>query len=207
MSISGPQTKSEYGGHQYEPAFIIGNGLSRKDFNLNKLVGQGCIFGCNALYRDFTPDYLVAIDDKIAEEISQSDFPMNRFIIPPNEEQYEPAECNPNRPRSNAGMNACLEAIKMGFGVIYLFGFDFILENEVSVKNIYDGSNCYGPETRANYNDNGNRVKYFEWMARKNPSVKFKFVLPRDIGIIHNINSSNVTGIYYEDFDPEWDVK
>jgi hypothetical protein len=44
-------------------------------------------------------------------------------------------------------------------------------------------------------------------MATKNPSVKFKFVLPRDIGIIHNINSSNVTGIYYEDFDPGWDVK
>ena len=77
-----------------EPAFIIGNGLSRKDFNLNRLVGQGCTFGCNALYRDFTPDYLVAIDDKIIEEITQSDYPMNRFIIPPNEEQYEPAEHN-----------------------------------------------------------------------------------------------------------------
>ena len=190
-----------------EPAFIIGNGLSRKDFNLNRLVGQGCTFGCNALYRDFTPDYLVAIDDKIIEEITQSDYPMNRFIVPPNEEQYEPAEHNPNRPRSNAGMNACFEAIKKDFKTLFLFGFDFILEDQISVKNIYDGSNCYGPETRANYNDNSNRAKYFEYMAKKNPDVNFKFVLPRDIGIIHNINSSNVTGIYYEDFDPEWDVK
>ena len=190
-----------------EPAFIIGNGLSRKDFNLNRLVGQGCTFGCNALYRDFTPDYLVAIDDKIIEEITQSDYPMNRFIVPPNEEQYEPAEHNPNRPRSNAGMNACFEAIKKDFKTLFLFGFDFILEDQISVKNIYDGSNCYGPETRANYNDNSNRAKYFDYMAKKNPDVNFKFVLPRDIGIIHNINSSNVTGIYYEDFDPEWDVK
>mgnify|MGYP003149779602 CR=1 FL=1 len=168
-----------------EPAFIIGNGLSRKDFNLNRLVGQGCTFGCNALYRDFTPDYLVAIDDKIIEEITQSDYPMNRFIVPPNEEQYEPAEHNPNRPRSNAG----------------------ILEDQISVKNIYDGSDCYGPETRANYTDNHNRAKYFEYMAKKNHNVNFKFVLPRDIGIIHNINSTNVTGIYYDDFDPQWDVK
>jgi len=190
-----------------EPAFIIGNGLSRKDFNLNRLVGQGCTFGCNALYRDFTPDYLVAIDDKIIEEITQSDYPMNRFIVPPNEEQYEPAEHNPNRPRSNAGMNACFEAIKKDFKTLYLFGFDFILEDQISVKNIYDGSDCYGPETRANYTDNHNRAKYFEYMAKKNPNVNFKFVLPRDIGIIHNINSTNVTGIYYDDFDPQWDVK
>ena len=190
-----------------EPAFIIGNGLSRKDFNLNRLVGQGCTFGCNALYRDFTPDYLIAIDDQIIEEITQSDYPMNRFILPPAEEQYEPAEHNPARPRSNAGMNACFEAIKKDFKTLFLFGFDFILEDEISVKNIYDKTACYGPETRANYNDNSNRAKYFEYMAKKNPDVNFKFVLPRDIGIIHNINSSNVTGIYYEDFDPEWDVK
>tara|TARA_R100001591_G_scaffold11142_1_gene17507 strand:- start:2315 stop:2893 length:579 start_codon:yes stop_codon:yes gene_type:complete len=190
-----------------EPAFIIGNGLSRQKYDLNRLVGQGCTFGCNALYRDFTPDYLVAIDDKIIEEITQSDYPMNRFIVPPNEEQYEPAEHNPGRPRSNAGMNACFEAIKKDFKDLFLFGFDFILEDNISVKNIYDGSKCYGPETRANYNDNGNRAKYFEYMAKKNPDVNFKFVLPRDIRIIHNIDSSNVTGIHYEDFDPGWDVK
>ena len=188
-----------------EPAFIIGNGLSRKKFKLEKLIGQGCIFGCNALYRDFTPDYLVAIDDKIIEEITQSDYPMNRFIVPPNEEQYEPAECNPNRPRSNAGMNACFEAIKKDFKTLYLFGFDFILEDEISVKNIYDGTSCYGSETRAYYHDNGNRVKYFEYMAEKNPDVNFKFVVPRDIGIIHKINSNNVTGVFYDTFDPEWD--
>ena len=66
-----------------EPAFIIGNGLSRKKFKLEKLIGQGCIFGCNALYRDFTPDYLVAIDHKIIAEINNSDYPKNRFIVPP----------------------------------------------------------------------------------------------------------------------------
>lgn len=190
---------------EQEPAFIIGNGLTRKKFNLNKLIGQGCTFGCNALYRDFTPDYLVAIDDKIIEEITQSDYPMNRFIVPPNEEQYEPAEHNPSRPRSNAGMNACFEAIKKDFKTLYLFGFDFILEDEISVKNIYDTTSCYGPETRANHNDNYNRARYFEYMAKKNPDVNFKFVVPRDIGIIHKINSDNVTGVFYDTFDPEWE--
>ena len=44
-------------------------------------------------------------------------------------QQYEPAECNPARPRSNAGMNAMLEAIKKGFTTLYMFGFDFILDD------------------------------------------------------------------------------
>ena len=44
-------------------AFVIGNGQSRSHFNLNTLRGKGTIYGCNALYRDFMPDVLVATDD------------------------------------------------------------------------------------------------------------------------------------------------
>ena len=55
-----------------EPAFIIGNGPSRKNRDLTRLIGQGCTFGCNAIYRDYPdysiPDYLVAIDPIITEE-------------------------------------------------------------------------------------------------------------------------------------------
>ena len=39
-------------------------------------------------------------------------------------------------------------------------------------------------------------------IAQKNPNVNFKFVLPRDQNKIHTINSNNVTGMYYEKFDP-----
>ena len=136
--------KHEYTGQQYEPAFIIGNGKSREQLDLQRLIGQGCTFGCNALYRDFKPDYilpdyLVAIDPLLIEEIKNSDFPKDRFIEPPFAEQFEPAECNPARPRSNAGMNAMLEAIKMGFSTLYMFGFDFILDDPTfSVQNLYD---------------------------------------------------------------------
>ena len=83
-----------------EPAFIIGNGKSREQLDFQRLIGQGCTFGCNALYRDFKPDYilpdyLVAIDPLLIEEIKNSDFPKDRFIEPPFAEQFEPAECNP----------------------------------------------------------------------------------------------------------------
>ena len=93
--------------------FCIGNGESRKHLDLETLRPHGKIYGCNALYRDFKPDYilpdyLVAIDPLLIEEIKDSDFPQDRFIEPPFAEQFEPAECNPGRPRSNAGMNAML---------------------------------------------------------------------------------------------------
>ena len=204
--------KTEYTGWQYEPAFIIGNGKSREFLEVDRLIGQGCTFGCNALYREYKPDYiipdyLVAIDPILIEEIKASDFPSDRFIEPPFHEQFEPAECNPGRPRSNAGMNAMLEAIKMKFTTLYMFGFDFIIDDaKYSTDNIYEGSNGYGPETRASYNDNINRCLYMTYIAQKNPNINFKFVLPRSQRKIHTINSNNVTGMYYENFDPEMKV-
>ncbi len=54
--------------------FCIGNGTSRKDFNLEKLRPHGKIYGCNALYRTFTPDVLTAVDHGIMHEIYHSGY-------------------------------------------------------------------------------------------------------------------------------------
>ena len=49
--------------------FCIGNGESRTGFDLEKLRPHGKIYGCNALYRDFMPDVLTAVDHGIMHEI------------------------------------------------------------------------------------------------------------------------------------------
>ena len=54
--------------------FCIGNGESRKDFDLEKLRPHGKIYGCNGLYRDFVPDVLVAMDYNICHEIYRSGY-------------------------------------------------------------------------------------------------------------------------------------
>ena len=46
-------------------AYCIGNGPSRKGFNLNKLKPTGQTYGCNALYRDFVPDFILSVDTAI----------------------------------------------------------------------------------------------------------------------------------------------
>ena len=49
--------------------FCIGNGESRKGFDLESLRPHGTIYGCNAIYRDFMPDVLTAVDHGIMHEI------------------------------------------------------------------------------------------------------------------------------------------
>jgi len=62
-------------------AYIIGNGPSRKQIALEKL--DGVTFGCNALYRDFSPDYLIGGDATIIKEICASGYPNdNQCIFP-----------------------------------------------------------------------------------------------------------------------------
>jgi hypothetical protein len=183
-------------------AFIIGNGTSRKGFDLTKLKPYGTIYGCNALYRDFPdhsiPDFLVAIDDGIITEIEASDFPSKRFIAPPIDERWEPAECNIGRPRSNAGMNAMREAIKAGYDQLICLGFDFLMTGDNQfLSNVYDGTSNYGPDTRASAGDNPGRVNYLQWLVRKYPEIDFIFIYP-DIENVTVIKGDNV---YYNTFE------
>jgi len=58
-------------------AFVLGNGVSRQSVNLELLRPLGKIYGCNALYRDFVPNVLVATDRPIAEHIQHSGYPVD----------------------------------------------------------------------------------------------------------------------------------
>lgn len=180
-------------------AYIIGNGTSRKGFDLDLLREKGTSFGCNALYRDWEPDFLVAIDDKIIEEINMSSFPWQRFIVPPWTECYEPAEFNPRQPRSNAGMNAMIEAIKREKTQLICLGFDFMSKQpEQCTSNIYEGTNAYGPETHASYEDSVNRIKYMNWFAHQNKEVQFVFVFNEGVELnTKYVTADNISTMTY----------
>ena len=53
---------------------VIGNGESRKAFNLNLLLDH-TTYGCNAMYRDWNPTHLICIDNKMLHEIVISQYP------------------------------------------------------------------------------------------------------------------------------------
>jgi|MDTC01.3.fsa_nt_gb hypothetical protein len=187
-------------------AFIIGNGKSRQAIDLSSLVGKGTIFGCNALYRNFSKsDYLVAIDDRMIKELLEITLDdkhpsIGEVIIPPEDERWESAEYSPNRRRSNAGMNAMLEAIRREHNILYCLGFDFILEGEKSIENIYKGSKNYEPSTQSTTSDNYFRVRYCDWFVNQHDSVKFVFVVPDNVAT-KKLESKNIIGMKMSTFN------
>ena len=187
-------------------AFIVGNGKSRQAVDLSSLVGKGTIFGCNALYRNFSKsDYLVAIDDRMIKELLEITLDdkhpsIGEVIIPPEDERWESAEYSPNRRRSNAGMNAMLEAIRREHNILYCLGFDFILEGEKSIENIYKGSKNYEPSTQSTTSDNYFRVRYCDWFVNQHDSVKFVFVVPDNVAT-KKLESKNIIGMKMSTFN------
>ena len=186
-------------------AFVIGNGASRKGFNLNLLRDHGTTYGCNLLYRESDnfafPDYTVSIEDYRKEMIAGDKFPKNRCIFPPEEEQYENVqyykdtmdiETKRGR-RSNAGMNALEAAIKKGAPFIYILGFDFMINGEGAVSNMFSGK----ASTRCSFEDSQNRVKYYDWFCMQHPDVTFMMVFPRNQEIFyHKLEAINTRGMF-----------
>ena len=61
-------------------AFVIGNGKSRTPIPLEPLKSHGKIYACNAVYRQFEPDYLVAVDTKMITEINRHKWQYNHEV-------------------------------------------------------------------------------------------------------------------------------
>jgi len=76
-----------------DKVFVLGNGPSRKNIDPSKL--DGTVIGCNACYRDFTPDVICATDAGIMSDIIESGydgqcyFTHNSWNLLP-EEAYDP---------------------------------------------------------------------------------------------------------------------
>lgn len=124
-------------------AFVIGNGRSRLGLDLNSLRGKGKIFGCNALYRDFAPDVLVATDPGISEEIEKSGYPENHIFY-----TRKPKHSNSKLITKNFGYSSGPVALTLaameGYHNIYLIGFDLKGINGKH-NNVYSGTANYKP--------------------------------------------------------------
>ena len=129
-------------------AFILGNGISRKDIDLTTLAQRGHIYGCNALYREYTPYVLVATDRPIAEHIQHSGYSaQHRFYtrIPIANLGAQPV------PRPYIGYSsgpiATVVAAMDGNQLIYLLGFDMGPTASNTINNLYAGTEFYKPAT------------------------------------------------------------
>ena len=125
-------------------AFVLGNGVSRKDIDLNQLRQHGTIYGCNALYREFTPDVLVATDRPIATAIQQSGYSAKQKFY--TRRPLEGLGANPV-PKAyfgySSGPIAVAIAAQNKHEKIYLIGFDMGPVEGKRFNNIYAGTEFY----------------------------------------------------------------
>lgn len=135
-------------------AVVFGNGLSRLDFDINLAINHkgGLLgadklqtYGCNALFRDYTVDFLVALHRDILIEIDQSGYYESNIVYTRVNNTFEfPKKFYmiPYDPYADAGTTALYIAAFDGHKKIFMIGFDGqSLSN--SNNNVYAGTNGY----------------------------------------------------------------
>jgi hypothetical protein len=179
---------------QPDTAFLIGNGPSRRCIDLNELRGKGTIFGCNALYRDFAPDYAVTYGTEMNEELIFSGFPIHRTLVCPF---YEMIERPDGQFINNCMSAAMLHAGIRGFKKAYVLGADSLTN---STANIYHGKPGYTGKPKLDTNGIKLRMKSFAYVAKRFKGTTFIFLVPEKEKSVYTIDASNAKGSFYSTF-------
>ena len=125
-------------------AFVLGNGVSRRGLDLARLQSVGKIYGCNALYRDFAPDVLVATDRPISTAITESGYAKKHEFY-----TRRPQAGSGARPLIekyhgySSGPNAVALAAQHGHTPVYLLGFDMGPDSNNLFNNVYANTEFY----------------------------------------------------------------
>ena len=150
-------------------AFILGNGTSRKNIDPKDLKQIGKVYGCNALYRTFQPDYLVAVDVKMVLEINKAGFQHNNEVWTNPNKSYQRLKnlnyFNPSKGWSS-GPTALWLASQHEYKTIYILGFDYRgLKDGTKLNNMYADT--------ANYKKSTDGATFFgNWMRQTKAVIK-----------------------------------
>lgn len=128
-----------------QPALVIGNGESRLKFDLAQVPESVTTFGCNALYRDYQSDFIVSVDPNMTIEIPKSGY-SGKFIIP--DQRFRQYQAYGNKEIElilfdiirgwSAGPTAVYSALFLGFGPVFILGFDMgFAPREGKINNVY----------------------------------------------------------------------
>ena len=154
-------------------AFVLGNGQSRTAVDLNRIKNQGSIYGCNGLYRDWTPDCLVATDRPIAEAIQRSGYSKDHRFYTRKPLPDLGALVVPRKYHGNSsGPIACALAAMDGHNRIYLLGYDMSPSPSMRFNNVYAGTEFYkSPEAAPTFTGNG--IRQLITVAGDFPNARF----------------------------------
>ncbi len=160
-------------------AYVIGNGPSRKGFDLQTLKSSGQTYGCNALYRDFMPDFIFSVDAKMTTEMVLAKVGRQTIHYAPSLEVNRKhakgmIHLIPNNPHFISGNQAIWTATVHGHKNIYLIGFDFKEYGKDQFNNMYQDTENYGPRHSDTIFDGW--LRQFRQMIKQRPYCNFYVV-------------------------------
>ena len=189
-------------------AYCIGNGPSRKDFDLNKLKYTGQTYGCNALYRDFLPDFIFSVDTKMTVQMCEDHVGLKTVHYAPSLEVNRKQNNGmlhliPHNPHWISGNAAFWTAGVHGHKDIYLLGYDFREYGKDQLNNIYQGTYCYGERNEDKVFEGW--LKQFRDMLKMRPYVNYTIVHDNPPSYLNYLQTGTDLGnskvITYKEFE------
>ena len=154
-------------------AFVLGNGVSRQQIDLNLLKTLGRVYGCNAIYRDFVPDVLISTDLPISSRIQQEGYSKNHthYTRKPLPDSGAMRICQQYFGYSS-GPVAVGQAALDGAKAVYLVGFDMGPTRTGRFNNMYADTEFY-KKSSATPTFTGNWVRQIKQIAKDFPKCNF----------------------------------
>jgi len=189
---------------QHNAAFVLGNGTSRLSLNHHSLLDKGIVYACNAMYREFEPHYLIAVDVKMVNEIVASGWNKTHAVwTNPNKGISTKHHLNLFNPHKgwSSGPTALWFASEQGHRDIYIFGFDF-QGLQGRFNNVYaDTYNYKKTSDTATFHGN--------WLSQTERTIKdfrhtqyYRVINPGDfVPDQLGIQVKNIKHITYDDFN------
>lgn len=189
-------------------AYCIGNGPSRHGFDLDKLKSSGQTYGCNALYRDFLPDFIFSVDTKISVKMCEDEVGLKTIHYGPalevNRKQNKGMmHLIPNNPHWISGNAAFWTAGVHGHKNIYLLGYDFREYGKGQLNNIYQDTEYYGERNNDGIFEGW--LGSFRTMLKMRPYVNYTVVHDDPPSYLNNLQTGTDHGnsrvISYKEFE------
>ena len=167
-------------------------------------------YGCNALYRDFMPDYLISMDWAIVEEILTNEVyhkttfytqDCSQFNFMSNEIKEHINWLKPMNKRLDSGNSALEVALSHEYDSIYMIGFDYNIDGGI-LNNVYHGSkhyarNGYIPSATQMAAEWRNRLKH---LVKEHPDTQIVRVNGANTEMIVDLpNYSEITSEQFKD--------
>ena len=154
-------------------AFVLGNGISRKELDLDWLKTLGTVYGCNALYREFEPNVLISTDRPISERIQHEGYSLkNKFYT----RRPLPGQGALPVPQQYFGFSSGPIAVGQAAidknVAIYLIGFDMGPDSQGRFNNIYADTEFY-KRSSAPPTYSGNWVRQLTTIMKDYPKSNF----------------------------------